>query len=89
MRGITYVFNTDGSFNRHILLDKFFNLNQVASSVYSVVKDFKIKSIYNKEDGSVASFVKLPNGKVLGKSKMSFESDQAVGITESITLMKI
>jgi hypothetical protein len=45
-----------------------------------VVKDFKIKSIYNKEDGSVASFVKLPNGKVLGKSKMSFESDQAVGI---------
>jgi T4 RnlA family RNA ligase len=81
MRGITYVFNTDGSlFNRHILLDKFFNLNQVASSVYSVVKDFKIKSIYNKEDGSVASFVKLPNGKVLGKSKMSFESDQAVGI---------
>jgi hypothetical protein len=57
MRGITYVFNTDGSlFNRHILLDKFFNLNQVASSVYSVVKDFKIKSIYN-EDGSVASFV--------------------------------
>jgi hypothetical protein len=32
-------YNTDGSlFNRHILLDKFFNLNQVASSVYSVVK---------------------------------------------------
>jgi hypothetical protein len=43
-----------------------------------VVKDFKIKSIYNK-DGSVASFVKLPS-RVLGKSKMSFESDQAVGI---------
>jgi T4 RnlA family RNA ligase len=82
MRGITYVFNTDGSlFNRHILLDKFFNLNQVESSGYSVVKDFKIKSIYNKEDGSIASFVRLPNGKVLGKSKMSFESDQAIGIT--------
>jgi T4 RnlA family RNA ligase len=81
MRGITYVFNTDGSlFNRHILLDKFFNLNQVESSVYSVVKDFKIRSIHNKEDGSVASFVKLPNGRVLGKSKMSFDSDQAVGI---------
>ncbi len=82
MRGITYVFNTDGSlFNRHILLDKFFNLNQVESSAYSVVKDFKIKSIYNKEDGSIASFVRLPNGRVLGKSKMSFESDQAIGIT--------
>jgi hypothetical protein len=48
--------------------------------LYTLWLKISKKSIYNKEDGSVASFVKLPNGKVLGKSKMSFESDQAVGI---------
>ncbi len=81
MRGITYIFDKDGSlFKRHLLLQKFFNLNQVPDTQYSEVKDFSIKYINNKEDGSIASFVKLPNGKVVGKSKMSFESDQAVGM---------
>lgn len=81
MRGLTFVFNTDGSvFNRYLLLEKFFNLNQVPESMYSIVKNYKIKYVNNKEDGSIASFIKLPNGKVLGKSKMSFESDQAIGI---------
>lgn len=81
MRGLTFIFNEDGSlFKRHLLLQKFFNLNQVPDTQYSEVKDFAIKYINNKEDGSIASFVKLPNGKVVGKSKMSFESDQAVGM---------
>jgi T4 RnlA family RNA ligase len=81
MRGISYVFNLDGSlFKTYILLEKFFNLNQVEWSMYSVIKDYKIKAINNKEDGSIASFIKLPNGTVLGKSKMSFDSDQAIGI---------
>jgi T4 RnlA family RNA ligase len=48
--------------------------------MYSIVKDYKIKFINNKEDGSIASFIKLPNGKVLGKSKMGFDNDQANGI---------
>lgn len=81
MRGLTFVFNKDGSlFKRYLLLEKFFNLNQVPDSMYSVVKNYKIKFISNKEDGSVATFVKLPNGKVLGKSKMGFDNDQAIGI---------
>ena len=81
MRGITWVFNSDGSlFKRYLLLEKFFNLNQVPDTMYSEVKDFKIKSIYNKEDGSVASFIKLPDGSVFGKSKMSVITDQAEGI---------
>lgn len=81
MRGLTFIFNEDGSlFKRHLLLQKFFNLNQVTDTQYSEVKDYKIKYINNKEDGSIASFVRLPNGKVLGKSKMSFESDQALGM---------
>jgi RNA ligase len=48
--------------------------------MYSIVKDYKIKSIYNKEDGSIASFIKLPNGRVLARSKTSFISDQAIEI---------
>jgi RNA ligase len=81
MRGLTFIFNKDGSlFNRYVLLEKFFNLNQVPESLYSVVKNYKIKFVNNKEDGSIASFVKLPNGKIVGKSKMGFDNDQANGI---------
>jgi len=81
MRGLTFVFDKDGSlFNRYVLLEKFFNLNQVPESLYSIVKNYKIKFVNNKEDGSIASFVKLPNGKVVGKSKMGFDNDQADGI---------
>ena len=81
MRGLTFVFNEDGSlFKRYLLLHKFFNLNQVPESQYSLVSDYVIKSIYNKEDGSVASFIRLPNGKIVCKSKMSFESVQALGM---------
>ena len=74
MRGLTFVFNNDGSiFNRFLLLEKFFNLNQVPESMYSIVKDYKIKFVNNKEDGSIASYIQLPNGKVIGKSKMGFD----------------
>jgi T4 RnlA family RNA ligase len=81
MRGLTFVFNKDGSlYKRFVLLEKFFNLNQVTNSMYSVVKNYKIKFISNKEDGSIASFIKLPNGKIVGRSKMGFDNDQANGI---------
>jgi RNA ligase len=83
MRGLTFIFNKDGSlYNRYVLLEKFFNLNQVPNSMYSVVKDYKIRYVNNKEDGSIATFVKLPNGKVVGKSKMGFDNDQANGINK-------
>ena len=66
LRGLTFVFNKDGSlYKRFLLLDKFWNMNQTECSMYSVVKDYKIKNIYNKEDGSVASFIQLPSASVL------------------------
>jgi len=78
LRGISFIFNKDGSlFKRFLLLEKFFNLNQVPESMYSVVKDYKIKFVNNKEDGSISSFIKLPNGRVLGKTKMGFDNNQA------------
>ena len=83
MRGLTFVFNKDGSlYRRYVLLEKFFNLNQVPDSMYSVVKNYKIRFVNNKEDGSIATFIKLPNGKVVGKSKMGFDNDQANGINK-------
>lgn len=81
MRGLTFVFNKDGSlFKRYLLLNKFFNMNQTPETAYDVIKDYEIKYVNFKEDGSVSSFIKLPNGKVIGKSKMSVESEQAEGI---------
>lgn len=83
MRGLTFVFNKDGSlYNRYVLLEKFFNINQAPESLYSVVKNYKIKFINNKEDGSIATFIKLPNGKIVGKSKLGFDNDQANAINK-------
>jgi len=83
MRGLTFVFNKDGSlYKRFLLLEKFFNLNQVPESMYSIVKNYKIKFVNDKEDGSIASFIQLPNGKIVGKSKMGFDNDQANGINK-------
>jgi T4 RnlA family RNA ligase len=82
MRGLTFVFNKNGTlYKRYILLEKFFNLNQTTESEYTIVSKLKIKQVNFKEDGSIASFIRLPNGKVIGKSKMSFNSEQAVQIT--------
>jgi RNA ligase len=81
LRGLTFVWNHDGSlYNRYLLLDKFFNLNQYECSTYNLLKDQEIKEIAYKEDGSVASFIKLPNGKIVAKSKASFISEQAIEI---------
>jgi T4 RnlA family RNA ligase len=81
LRGLTFVFDNDGKvWKRFLLLDKFWNMNQSECSMYSVVKNYKIKNIYSKEDGSIASFIQLPNGKVYGRSKTSFISDQATEI---------
>ena len=81
LRGLTFVWNLDGSlYKRYLMLDKFWNMNQTPCSMYSIIKDYKIKTVYEKEDGSIASFVQLPNGKVMARSKTSFQSEQAVEI---------
>jgi len=83
LRGICFVFNADGTlFKRYLLLQKFFNLNQTEETLFDNIKNFKIKSVNNKEDGSLATFIKLPNGKVVGKSKMGFDNEQANAISK-------
>lgn len=78
LRGLTFVFNSDGTlYQRFPLLGKFFNINENESTLYESLKLKKIFKVYTKEDGSIISFIKLPNGKILAKSKTSFESEQA------------
>ena len=78
LRGLTFVFNKDGSlFKRYLLMEKFFNINENKGTQLTDLNKLKIKSVYNKEEGSVISFVKLPNNKVVAKSKASFDSYQA------------
>lgn len=78
LRGLTFVFNTDGSlYSHYLLMDKFFNLNQSECSTYALMIKETIKEISYKEDGSILSFIKLPNGKIIAKTKASFEAHQA------------
>jgi T4 RnlA family RNA ligase len=78
MRGVTFVFNKDGSlWKSFLMLPKFYNLNQVESTQYGVVKDKKILNITSKEDGSLVAFMMLPNGKLFSKTIGSFTSEQA------------
>lgn len=77
LRGLTFVFNKDGSlYKRYLLFHKFFNINQVTETMYSEIKGKKIKYIYNKDDGTLISFIKLPNGKILPRTKTSFDNNQ-------------
>lgn len=77
MRGLCFIFNLDGSlFKRFLMLKKFWNVNQVPETQFNVIKDMKVKSVYNKEDGSLISFYELPNGKILPKTKAGLDNEQ-------------
>ena len=76
LRGLCFV-NNNGSWERNILMNKFFNLNETQDWMLEDVQDKKVTRVQEKLDGSIISFVRLPNGKIVAKSKMSFDSDQA------------
>lgn len=87
MRGTCYVFNEDGTlFKRYLMLDKFWNLNQVSETLYQNVKDLKISSIQAKEDGSLIRFIKLPNGKIIPKTKGSLSAPEQLDLVNEIML---
>jgi len=85
LRGLTFVKQPDSTYKHFLMLNKFWNVNQVTETLFDKVKDKKIKSVYNKEDGSLISFIKLPNGKVVAKTKMGFDNDQVVMANELYT----
>ena len=70
LRGLTFVNGV-----KYIALHKFFNLGQIPTTQYFILKDKEIKSIRVKEDGSMITFINV-NGKIVPKTKMSFDNDQ-------------
>ncbi len=79
MRGVTFVFNEDGTlYKRFLMLKKFFNVNQVAETQYDVLKNKKIKNVTMKEDGSLIAFMNLPNGNIFAKTQAGFTNEQSM-----------
>lgn len=79
LRGITFVFNKDGSlWKRFLMLPKFFNLNQIEETQYSKIKDKKIDHISVKEDGSLIAFMMTPDYKIFSKTIRGFDNEQAI-----------
>ena len=71
--------SNDGVWNKQIKNNiKNYSKSQKYSWMLEDIKDKEIMRIQEKRDGSVISFVKFPNGVVKAKSKMSFESEQAL-----------
>jgi T4 RnlA family RNA ligase len=78
MRGVTFVFNEDGTlYKRFLMLKKFFNVNQVEETQLSLLKSKKIKSVTVKEDGSLIAFMQLPNKSVFAKTQAGFTNEQS------------
>jgi len=77
MRGVTFVTYPRGDlFRRFLMLPKFFNLNQVPSTQYSVVSSKTIRHVAEKADGSLIAFMMLPSGKVFAKTIDGFNNEQ-------------
>jgi T4 RnlA family RNA ligase len=86
MRGIAFVFNQDGTlYKRYLMMNKFWNINQNIDTMYDVIKNWRVKEITTKEDGSLITFIKLPNGNIVAKTKGGFSNDQSIGANKLYT----
>jgi RNA ligase len=79
MRGLTFVFNTDGTlYKRFLGLHKFFNVNETEITQAYDIKDYEVINVSNKLDGSMITFIELPDGEIVAKTKNAFDADQAI-----------
>ena len=83
LRGLTFVHEED-RVKRYLMLNKFFNLNQVPNWQYADVKDYRIVRVQDKCDGSMVRFLKI-GGKLFAKTKMDFENDQCLMALDALT----
>lgn len=72
LRGLSFVESPDGTFQRYLMLNKFHCLNQTKGSMLADVQHKKIVHVSDKLDGSLIRFIRLPNGRMVAKSKGSF-----------------
>jgi len=78
LRGLCFVEQSDGTWERNLLLNKFFNYSQTIGWMPEDLDNKNIVRVQDKCDGSIIGFVQFQNGKIRAKSKMSFISEQAV-----------
>ena len=77
MRGLTFVFNSDGTlYKRFLGLHKFFNVNETEITQAHLIKDYEVINVSDKLDGSMITFIELPNGDIVPKTKNSFDGEQ-------------
>lgn len=83
LRGLTFMHPTNDNkeYIRYLMLHKFFNVNQTEVTLEKNLTD-EIVSVYEKLDGSMIRFIELPGGKIVAKTKMAFESPQAISATK-------
>jgi len=78
LRGLSFIYNpTTNAWERNIALTKFFNINENEDWLESCFKGSRLLNIQDKKDGSMIVPIKLPNGYIALRTKMSFESEQA------------
>jgi len=78
LRGLSFVKQNDGSYKHFLMLNKFWNINQVTETQLPLLNK-KIKSVYNKMDGSLISFIKVAD-KIVAKTKMGFGNEQTLEV---------
>ena len=75
LRGIAFLEKEDGSWERFLVLPKFFNLNQYEPVQYGKVKHLKVVQVQEKKDGSMLSFIRIGD-KLYPRTKGSFKTPQ-------------
>ena len=80
LRGNCYILDNQGNvLSSYIMLNKFWNLNETSETQYdNIINNYHIKAIHNKEDGSMVRFIRLPNNKVISKTKGSIDNEICV-----------
>ena len=79
MRGLTFVFNHDGTlYKRFPGLHKFFNVNETEITQVNTLKDYEVINVSDKLDGSMITFIELPDGNIVPKTKNSFDGEQVL-----------
>lgn len=76
LKGLSFIFDDNGKiFNHHLMLHKFWEIDQYPHCRYELFKDKKIKNVTVKEDGIMFTFVKLPDNTIMSQCKKGFFLD--------------
>lgn len=85
MRGLTFVFNSDGTlYKRFLGLHKFFNINETEITQAHDIKNYEVVNVSDKLDGSLITFIELPDGEIVPKTKNAFNDGPVLYVRELV-----